>query len=935
MTTDGNIGTIRPIKIEEEMRASYLDYAMSVIVARALPDVRDGLKPVQRRILYAMHELGMRPDQRYRKSAGIVGEVMKNFHPHGDAPIYESMVRMAQPFSLRYPLIDGQGNFGSVDNDPPAAMRYTEARLSAVAMELLADIDKNTVDFMPNYDDSLREPVPLPARLPNLLVNGASGIAVGMATNIPPHNLVEIADAIAKLIDEPETTTDELAEIVKGPDFPTGGIIYRMRREHEYDSDGKRKDVLRDAIKQTYGDGRGRIIVQARTQIEEARGGRMQIVVTELPYQVNKAALIERIAGLVRDKKIDGISDLRDESDRHGMRIVIELARAGQPRQVINSLFQHTAMRSTFPVNMLALVDGAPRVINLKTALEQYITFRRVVIRRRTEFDLERAREREHILQGLLTALQHLDQVIRTIRAAKSADEARQRLMAAPFNLSERQAQAVLDMQLRRLAQLERQKIEDEYKEVIQKIAELEDLLKNPRKIDFLIKADTEDLKKTFGDERRTQIVAQEAEQFTEEDLVAHQEVVITLSQRGYIKRLPLETYRPQRRGGRGITGMITREADAVHRLVVSDTHDSLLFFTDRGRVFQLRAFEVPDASRQARGIPLINLIDIDQGEAVTAVVAARDFSKDAMVFATAKGEVKKTALKEFTSVRRAGLIAMDLEPGDVLIAAKLVEEKDDVIIVTSDGQSVRFPVSELRLASRASGGVRGVKLAKNAEAVSLEVASGGDQLFTLSRNGYGKRTAVDEYPTHHRGGSGVLTFRITDKTGPIAAARMVRDSQELIVISQEGIVLRTRMEGISVQGRPTQGVSIIAIGPGDAVASVAVIEMQQQQGAAQAEGPGPTEPAQGPEAPPAKTGRGGRAKPSAGKGAPKPPARRSGDALSRADAATRRADTALSRSRATGAPKAKPPRRPPARPPGRARTVRRRKPAHPQRRRR
>jgi DNA gyrase subunit A len=857
-TADGNAGNIRPIKIEEEMRASYLDYAMSVIVARALPDVRDGLKPVQRRILYAMDQMGMRPTSRYRKSAGIVGEVLKNYHPHGDVAVYDAMVRLAQDFSMRYPLVDGQGNFGSVDNDPPAAMRYTEARLSPIAEELLADIDKNTVDFFPNYDESLQEPLPLPARLPNLLINGASGIAVGMATNIPPHNIGEICEAIAKLIDEPETTTEELAEIVKGPDFPTGGIIYRMRREHEYDADGKRKEVLRDAIKQAYGDGRGRIIVQARTHIEEsARGNRMQIIVTELPYQVNKAALVERIADLVRDKKIDGISDLRDESDRHGMRIVVELSRTGQAQQVINALYKHTPMQSTFAVNMLALVDGAPRVISLKTALEQYIRFRQTVIRRRTEFDLEKAREREHILQGLLKALERLDDVIKTIRGADSADDAKNKLMARPFELSDRQAQAVLDMQLRRLARLERQKLEDEFKELIKLISELEDLLKNPRKIDFLIREDTEELRKKYGDDRRTQIVAQEAEQFSQEDLIAHQEVVITISQRGYIKRLPLETYRPQRRGGRGITGMVTREADAVHRLVVTDTHASLLFFTDRGRVFQLKAYDVPDASRQARGIPLINLIEIDQREQVTAVVAASDFDKDVMMLATRMGEVKKTSLSEFASVRRAGLIAMDLEAEDILVSAKLATEKDDVLLTTSAGQSVRFPVTELRLASRASGGVRGVKLGKSDVLAGAEIVSAGDQLFTLSLNGYGKRTPIDEYPRHHRGGSGVVTFKVIDKTGPLAAARMVRDDQELIVISRDGIVLRTRMDGISSQGRATQGVSVISLGPGDAVASVETIDMAQPQEAATAEGPAPdrTPPDGGAPAPAGKAG--------------------------------------------------------------------------------
>ena len=898
MTTDSNIGTIRPIKIEDEMRASYLDYAMSVIVSRALPDARDGLKPVQRRILYAMHELGLRPTAQSKKSARIVGEVLGKYHPHGDAPVYEAMVRMAQSFSLRYPLVDGQGNFGSVDNDPPAAMRYTEARLTRIAEELLADIDRNTVDFVPNFDDSLREPTVLPARLPNLLVNGASGIAVGMATNIPPHNLGEICDAIAKLIDEPETTTEELAEIVKGPDFPTGGIIYRMHREYEYDAEGKRKEVLRDAVKQTYADGRGRIVVQARASIEEGtRGGRMQIIVTELPYQVNKAALVERIAHLARDKKIEGISDLRDESDRHGMRIVIELSRTGQARQVLNALYKHTPMQSTFPVNMLALVDMQPRVINLKVALEQYLIFRREVIRRRSEFDLQKAQERSHILEGLLKALDKMDEVIQAIRRAQSAEKAKERLMTRPFSLSERQAQAVLDMQLRRLARLERQKIEEEYAQLIKQISELEDLLGNPRKIDFLIEADVKELKKTYGDERRTQIVGREVEQLSEEDLVAHQEVVVTLSQHGYIKRLPLETYRPQHRGGRGIAGMGTREADAVHRLIVADTHDSLLFFTDRGRVFQLRAFEVPDASRQARGIPLINLIDIEQREQVTAVVVARNFDKDAMMLATSMGEVKKTPLSEFSSVRRAGLIAMDLETNDVLISAKLAHEEDEAIIITSDGQSVRFPVAELRSASRASGGVRGVRLGKKALLVGMEIASSADQILTITANGFGKRTPMEEFPTHHRGGSGVIAFSLVDKSGPVIAARAVKDSQELIVISQDGIVLRTRMDGISIQGRPTQGVAVVNLGPGDAVASVAVIEMEREQAEASAEGPEPDQDGaqEKPSAAKPKASRGVKAP--EGK-APTPTAReRAG--LAKADDAVRKADAALKKARA------------------------------------
>jgi DNA gyrase subunit A len=843
MTTDGNIGTVRPIKIEEEMRSSYLDYAMSVIVARALPDVRDGLKPVQRRILYAMWEQGVRANSRHRKSAGIVGEVLKSFHPHGDTAIYDALVRMAQDFSLRYPLIDGQGNFGSVDNDPPAAMRYTEARLSRIAEELLADIDKETVDFVPNYDDSLREPIPLPSRLPNLLVNGAAGIAVGMATNVPPHNLSEICDAVIKLIDEPETTTKDLAEIVKGPDFPTGGIIYRMRREHEYDAEGQRQAVLRDAIQQTYADGRGRIVVQARCNIEEGRGGRMQIIVTELPYQVNKAALVEKIAELVRDKKVEGVSDLRDESDRHGMRVVIELSRTGQARQVLNALYKHTAMQSTFAVNMLALVDNQPRVINLKTALEQYINFRRDVIRRRTEFDLARAREREHILLGLLKALENLDEVIKTIRAAKSADQAKERLMASPFDLSDRQAQAVLDMQLRRLAQLERQKIEDEYKEIIKLIGELEDLLANPRKIDFLIKDDAAELKEKYGDDRRTQIIGTQAEEYSEEDLVAHQEVVVTLSQRGYMKRVPLETYRPQRRGGRGITGMVTREADAVRKLIVADTHDSLLFFTDRGRVFQLKAYEVPDASRQARGIPLINLIDVDQQEQVTAVVAARQFDKDCMVLATKLGEIKKTPLSEFASVRRAGLIAMDLEPNDELVAAKLAHDEDGLVVVTSDGKALRYAVAVVPKRSRAAGGVRAIKLSKGATLVSVEIIAPESELLTLTENGFGKRTPFEEYSPHGRATGGQLTYRITNKTGPVVMSRTVNATQELILISKEGIVLRTTVESIRITGRAAQGVSVMNLAPGDAVAACATIDMVRPQEEATAEGPSPKQP--------------------------------------------------------------------------------------------
>ena len=829
MTTDidSGIGKVRPIKIEDEMRASYLDYAMSVIVSRALPDVRDGLKPVQRRILYGMSELNLRATGAYRKCATTVGDVMGKYHPHGDSAIYETLVRMAQDFSLRYPLVDGQGNFGSIDGDPAAAMRYTEARLAHVAEEMLADIDKDTVDFVPNFDGRNNEPVVLPSRLPNLLVNGAYGIAVGMATNVPPHNLGEACDAVCHLIDKPDATTDELAEIVKGPDFPTSGFIFRYERTRK---DGT--EAREDAIKAAYRDGRGRVMMRACTHIEEAaRGGRQQIIVTELPYMTNKASLIERIADLARSKRIDGISDLRDESDRHGMRIVIELSRAGQAQQVLNQLYRFTSMQSSFPINMLALVDGQPRTLSLKRMLEHYIGFRREVVRRRSQFDLEKAREREHILQGLMKALQNLDEVIQAIRRAQSAEQAKERLMKAPFEMSERQAQAVLDMQLRRLARLEREKIEEEYKGVIQQIAYLEDLLANPRKIDYLIKEDAQEIKKKYGDPRRTRIIDQELEELTEEDLVPHQEVVVTLSSRGYIKRLPLDTYRLQRRGGRGITGMTTRDADAVYRLLVADTHDSLLFFTGRGCVFQLRAYDMPDAKRQAKGDALVNLIDMPQGDTVTALVGVRTFEKDYLVQATRRGEAKKTSLSEFESVRRAGLICMDLEPGDELVTAKQAAEGNDVVFISDRGRAVRFSVKELRAASRASGGVRGIQLAPNENLVGMEVVTPKMQLLTVTANGFGKRTPFEGYPRHHRGGGGVITHQITDKTGPVVAARTVNARQELMMISASGIILRTRIDSIPPVGRSTQGVHLMGVGPGDSVASISVFDVGQVSG--------------------------------------------------------------------------------------------------------
>ncbi len=811
VTTDE--GRITSIRIEDEMRQSYLDYAMSVIVSRALPDVRDGLKPVQRRILYAMSDMNLAANQAYKKSARIVGDVLGKYHPQGDGPVYEAMVRMAQDFSLRYPLVDGQGNFGSVDNDPPAAMRYTEARLSPIAAEMLADIDKNTVDFVDNYDSSLREPTVLPARLPNMLINGASGIAVAMATNIPPHNLGEICDAIAHLLEHPDATADDLIKLVPGPDFPTAASI-----------------LGRDGIRSMQATGRGRIRLRARTTVEESRNNRLQIIVTELPYQVNKAALVEKIADLVKAKKIEGISDLRDESDRDGMRIVIEIGRNAQPGQVLNALFKHTPMQSTFAANMVALHNGQPMTMGLKEALEHHIDFRREVIRRRTEFDLEKARERAHILEGLVKALSLLDQVIRAIRAAESAEKARDALQAAPFDLSERQAQAVLDMQLRRLAQLERQKIEDEYGELQKKIAELVDLLANPGKIDLLIRDDAAELKKKYGDPRRTVIEDQEADDFTVEDLIPHQEVLVTLSTRGYIKRQPLETYRRQGRGGRGITGMVTREADAVYRLLVADTHDYMLFFTDRGRVFSLRIHEIPDASRMARGIPLINLISIEQGERVTAVVGSPpSFEGDVMLMATREGEIKKTALREFAQVRSAGIIAMNIEPGDELVAACRAQETHHVLMITAKGQAIRFPVTSLRLASRGSGGVRGVRLAASGDAVTGVLAvppASPQQVLAITELGYGKRTDLGDYPLKGRGGQGVITYKVSDHTGPVAGARLVDGTEELVLISTGGIVIRTGVDSIARQGRATQGVTVMRTEPNDSVASIAVIEL-------------------------------------------------------------------------------------------------------------
>ena len=821
MVQDTPESGVRAVRVEDEMRNSYLDYAMSVIVSRALPDARDGLKPVQRRILFGMQELGVGPTSGFKKAARMVGDVMGKFHPHGDASIYDALVRMAQDFNMRYPLVAGQGNFGSIDGDPPAAMRYTEARLAAIAGEMLADIDRNTVDFQANFDDSMEEPLVLPSRLPNLLLNGSTGIAVGMATNIPPHNLNELCDAVTLLIDRPESDLDDLMEIVKGPDFPTGAMIF----DHA-------------EIRNAYATGRGRVTMQARMELEESRNGRYQIVVTELPFQVNKANLLERIADMVRDKRIDGISDLRDESDRHGIRMVIELSRGATYASVRNQLYKHSALRSNFAVNMLALVDNQPVTLSLKEALVVFIAHRRVVIRRRSEFDLQKAQARAHILDGLLKAIEFLDAVIYIIRHSASADAAKTALMSetpveagllnVALGLSDLQAQAVLDMQLRRLALLESDRIRTEHGELMVFIRYLEDLLAHPEKIDALIKDDCADLKTKYGDARRTQVFPGAVEDISDEDLVAHAQVVVTVSDRGYIKRVPLTEYRVQRRGGRGVMGQTIREEDAVRHLQVCDTHDTLLLFTAQGKVYSVRGFEVPEGSRQARGIPVVNLVEMAQEDRVTAVVVVQDFTKDSMILATEQGIVKRTPLDQFESVRKAGLIAMRLDDGDGLVEARPAREANDAVIVSSDGQAMRFNVGDLRVASRASGGVRGIKLRHGAKVIAMVIDEDGEDLLVVSERGVGKRTPIEEYPSKGRGGNGVLTFRVTSRSGPLTVARAVSADHELVVVSKNGIVMRTSAGSISQQGRGTQGVQVMNVDDDDMVASVARVDLAE-----------------------------------------------------------------------------------------------------------
>jgi len=801
-----NEETIIGQPIDREMRTSYLDYAMSVIVSRALPDVRDGLKPVQRRILYGASEMGLGSDRPYKKCARLVGDVMGRYHPHGDAPIYEALVRMAQDFSFRYPLIDGQGNFGSVDGDPPGAMRYTEARLSRIAMELLADIDKETVPFEPNFDQTMQQPVVLPSRVPSLLMNGASGIAVGMATNIPPHNLGELVDALTALIEDPDLEAEALLKIVKGPDFPTGGQI-----------------LGRDGIRAAYLEGRGSMSVRAKAAVEEIRGGRVAIIVTELPYMVNKASLIERIAQLVREKKLNGVSDLRDESDRRGMRIVIELRRDVNPQIVQNQLYKHTQMQTTFGAIMLALVDGVPRVLTLKQMLAHYLTHRKVVVTRRIEHELRRAKARAHILEGLKIAVKFLDEVIALIRKAKDVPAARAGLMKK-FKLSELQAEAILEMRLQRLTELEREKLDEEYKELIKAISFYEDVLRSERKVLGIVKTELLEVKQRFGDPRRTRITGKDAE-FEDEDLIPDADIVITLTHNGYIKRLLLDTYRRQSRGGRGVMGMETKEEDYVEHAVVTTNHAFLLFFSNRGKVFRIKAYDVPEAGRTAKGTSLANLFNLAQGERINAIIPFRSF-EDAgfLFFATGRGHVKRTGLMEFLNAKRGGIAAITLDRGDELIGVRLTDGKQEIVLASRRGQAIRFKEAAVREMGRAARGVRGMRLRKDDAVVGMAQSGEGRELLVVTEHGLGKRTPLKEYRLQSRGGSGVKNIRLTPKTGDVVAVRAVQDEDEILVVTARGIVSRLLVKEISTQGRGAQGVRLKRLDEGDRVAAIAAI---------------------------------------------------------------------------------------------------------------
>jgi DNA gyrase subunit A len=806
-----NTGNTQTVDIDSQMRTAYLDYAMSVIVARALPDARDGLKPVHRRILYAMHELGMRSNSAYKKSARIVGEVLGKYHPHGDSAVYESMARMAQDFSMRYLLVDGQGNFGSVDGDSPAAMRYTEARLQKMAEEMLADLEKDTVDFGPNFDDSLQEPLVLPARLPNLLLNGSSGIAVGMATNIPPQNLRELAGAINYLIDNydniDEVTVDDLMKFVLGPDFPTGGMI-----------------VGTEGIHSAYGTGRGRIVMRGIAHIEETKAGRFQINITEIPYQVNKSTLIERIAELVRDGKIDQISDLRDESDQRGMSIIIELKRSAQPKKVLNQLYKYTALQSTFGVQMLSLVDGEPRTLTLKRMLQIFIEHRQNVITRRSKFELAKAQARLHILDGYVIALNNIEAVIKTIREAEDADVAKANLMKR-FKLSELQAQAILDMQLRRLAALERWKIEEEHKQVRGIIENLEDLLAHPKKILALIQSDLNELVEKFGDDRRTQISAEAKEDIHDEDLVADEAVLISLTERGYIKRMAAATFKSQSRGGRGVMGHTTKDEDEVVMLIPARSLNTMLFFSDKGKVYSEKIYQIPDSDRATKGIPLVNVLSLEPNEKVTAAMAVGDFSShNFCMLMTARGKIKRVTMEEFASVRPSGLIAMSLEEGDRLGWARLTSGKDEIIIVTANGQALRFNETKVRSMGRQAAGVQGIKLKKDDAVTSMDVVEKDGSLLVITTKGFGKRTPLEDYSAKGRatGGNFTINPKALHEIGKIVAARVVQNADDLTIMTANGVTLRLKVKEVKEAGRATKGVHLIKPNEGDSVASVA-----------------------------------------------------------------------------------------------------------------
>ena len=806
-----NEGKIVPVVLEEEMKRSYIDYAMSVIVSRALPDVRDGMKPVHRRILYVMNELCLWPEKPYRKSASIVGDVMGNYHPHGDAAIYDALVRLSQDFSLRYPVVDGHGNFGSIDNDPPAAMRYTEAKLKKIALEMLQDLDKDTVDMVPNYDDRLKEPTVLPAKLPFLLINGAYGIAVGMACNIPPHNLTEVVNGTIAEIDNPDITNEELMEYIKGPDFPTGGII-----------------LGNDGIKEAYTTGRGKVLIRSRAEIEEDEKERFKIVVTEIPYQVNKAAMVENIAKLVSDKVIEGISDLRDESDREGVRVVIDLKRDANPNVVLNQLYKHTQLQSSQSMLMLALVNGEPKVLKLNEILREYIKHREQIVIRRTKYDLAKAEARLHILEGLRIAIDNIDEIIKIIRAAY--DDAAKRLMES-FGLSEIQANAILEMKLRTLQGLQREKIEEEYKELLKQIERYKEILGSEEIVKQIIKDELTELKTKYGDERKTEITHADGE-IDVESLIKEENNVITLTHAGYIKRIAVDTYRSQKRGGKGLTAMSTREDDFVEHLFVTSTHNYIMFFTNLGRVFRIKTYELPEASRTAKGTAIVNLLQLSQGEKVTAAMPVEDYNAELYVLmATKNGLIKKTKLDEYNNIRKSGIIGMTLKEDDELIDVRLTDGKNDVVMVTREGLSIRFNEEDVRPMGRTSMGVKGITLSKNDYVVGMEpVKEDKDYILAITENGFGKRTELEEYRVQARAGKGVLTYKTTPKTGHIIGVKIVNDTDDVMMITDTGVIIRINVKDISVLGRNTQGVTLMRTSDGGKVINIAKLPVEDEE---------------------------------------------------------------------------------------------------------